>query len=52
MHLLQFLIANLDDSYEIFFNPYLNGDRPDIVVLRYGYGVLIFEVKALESKKL
>lgn len=50
MHLLQFLTANLDDSYEIFFNPYLNGDRPDIVVLRYGYGVLIFEVKDWKLK--
>lgn len=45
LHLLVFLIENLSDDYEIFFNPYLNGDRPDIVVFRHGYGVLIFEVK-------
>lgn len=43
--LLEFLMENLDDDYEIFFNPYLNGDRPDVIVFRYGYGLLIFEVK-------
>lgn len=45
LHLLEFLMENLDDDYEIFFNPYLNGDRPDVIVFRYGYGLLIFEVK-------
>src|SRR5690606_26011046 len=45
LHLLQFLIKNLDNSFEVYFNPYLNGDRPDIVILRKGYGVLIIEVK-------
>lgn len=43
--LLRFLEANLDDSYEVYFNPYLNGDRPDIIILRKGYGALIIEVK-------
>lgn len=43
--LVEFLIENLDDDYEIFFNPYLNGDRPDVIVFRKGYGLLIFEVK-------
>lgn len=43
--LVKFLMENLDDNYEIFFNPYLNGDRPDVIVFRYGYGLLIFEVK-------
>lgn len=45
LRLLEFLMENLDDDYEIFFNPYLNGDRPDVIVFRYGYGLLIFEVK-------
>ena len=45
LHLLKYLINNLDDSYEIYFNPMLNGDRPDIVILRKGFGVLIIEVK-------
>ena len=45
MHLLNFLINNLDDSYEIFFNPFLDGDRPDFVILKKGVGVFIIEVK-------
>lgn len=43
--LLSFLEKNLDDSYEVYFNPYMNGDRPDIIILRRRYGVLIIEVK-------
>ena len=35
----------LDDSFEIYCQPYLNGDNPDIIVVRQGYGVLIIEVK-------
>ncbi len=45
IHLLEFLINNLNDDYEIYFQPYLNGDRPDIVVLRKDSGLLIIEVK-------
>ena len=30
--LLRFLDCNLDDSFEVYFNPYMNGDRPDIVM--------------------
>lgn len=26
--LLRFLDNNLDDSFEVYFNPYMNGDRP------------------------
>lgn len=43
--LLRFLEHNLDDSFEVYFNPYMNGDRPDIVIMRKNYGVLIIEVK-------
>lgn len=43
--LINFLINSLDDSFEIYFNPYMNGDRPDIIIMRKGYGVLIIEVK-------
>ena len=42
---LRFIESNLNDSYEVYFNPYLNGDRPDIIILRKGHGVLIIEVK-------
>ena len=43
--LLNFLDATLDDSFEVFFNPYLNGDRPDVLIIRKGHGVMIIEVK-------
>lgn len=42
---LKFLQENLNDQYEIFFQPYLNGDRPDIILLKKGGGALIIEVK-------
>ena len=44
-HLLKFLQRNLDDTYEIYFQPFLNGDRPDIVIMRRDSGVMIIEVK-------
>lgn len=44
-HLLQFLERTLDDSYEVYFNPFLNGDRPDIVIMQRDGGVMIIEVK-------
>lgn len=43
--LLDALERILDDSYEVYFNPYLNGDRPDVLIMRKGHGVLIIEVK-------
>lgn len=43
--LLNFLKDNLDDSFEVFFNPFLNGDRPDIIIMKENQGVLIIEVK-------
>jgi hypothetical protein len=45
LNILRFLNSSLDDSFEVFFNPYMNGDRPDIIILRKGYGVMIIEVK-------
>lgn len=44
-YLLRFLQSTLDDNYEVYFNPYLNGDRPDVVIMRKGGGVMIIEVK-------
>lgn len=43
--LLNFLATVLDNSFEVFFNPYLNGDRPDVLIMRKGYGVMVIEVK-------
>ena len=48
--LLKFLADNLDNSYEIFYQPYLNGDNPDIAVVRKGSGVLLIEVKDWDLK--
>lgn len=43
--LLSFLEHTLDDSFEVYFNPFLNGDRPDMLIMRKNYGVMIIEVK-------
>ncbi|MCP2041918.1 hypothetical protein L1281_002536 [Neisseria sp. HSC-16F19] len=43
--LLDFLQKSLNDEYEIYYQPFLNGQNPDIVLMRKGGGVLIFEVK-------
>ncbi|MDR2893179.1 MAG: AAA family ATPase [Deltaproteobacteria bacterium] len=43
--LLDYLAKNLDSSYEIFFNPYLDGDRPDIVILKQHHCAIIIEIK-------
>jgi hypothetical protein len=43
--LLRFLEKQLDNSFEVYFNPYMNEDRPDIIIMRKGYGVFIIEVK-------
>lgn len=43
--LLTALNNSLDDTYEVYFNPYLDGDRPDVIVLKPGCGALIIEVK-------
>jgi hypothetical protein len=48
--LLDYLIKTLDDSFEIYFQPFLNGDRPDIVIMKKNYGVTIIEVKAWNLK--
>ncbi|MBA2272188.1 MAG: NERD domain-containing protein [Chthoniobacterales bacterium] len=45
LHLLAFLDQALGNEYEVYFQPFLNGDRPDIVVMRKGSGVLVIEVK-------
>ena len=45
LYLLKFLDNELDSSFEVYFNPFMNGDRPDIVIMRKGYGVMVIEVK-------
>lgn len=43
--LVRYLKDNLDDSYEVFFNPYLDGDRPDIIILKEHCSAFIIEIK-------
>lgn len=45
LYLLNFLSDNLDDTYEVYFQPFINGDRPDIIVMKPDSGILIIEVK-------
>lgn len=45
LYLLKCLEIGLDDSFEIFFNPFFNGDRPDVVVEKKGVWVFFIEVK-------
>jgi hypothetical protein len=44
-YLIAYLIENLDDSYEVFFNPFLDGDRPDFIIVKEGVAIFIIEVK-------
>jgi hypothetical protein len=47
LHLLQYLSNKFNDvdDVEIFFQPYLNGDNPDIILMQQHVGVIIIEVK-------
>ena len=45
LHLVEYLEKNLDDTYEIFFNPFLDGDRPDLIILKEGCAAFVVEVK-------
>lgn len=45
LYLIEYLIKKFDDNIEIFFQPFLNGDRPDIILLRKGIGATIIEIK-------
>mgnify|MGYP001372671815 FL=1 len=51
LKLVKFLKKTLPEDCEIYFQPFLNGDKPDIVLVRKDYGVLIIEVKDWVLKK-
>lgn len=40
-YLLNYLSENLNDEYEIFFNPFLDGDRPDFIILKKNSAIFI-----------
>ena len=39
LKLIEFL-AKLSDEYEVYFQPFINGDLPDIVLMKKGFGSL------------
>ncbi|QYK05830.1 nuclease-related domain-containing DEAD/DEAH box helicase [Shewanella zhangzhouensis] len=45
MYLLNTFAQNLDDTFEVFFNPFLDGDRPDFIVIKKGVAIFVIEVK-------
>ncbi|EGQ9846007.1 NERD domain-containing protein [Vibrio cholerae] len=48
--IVNYLNENLDESYEVFFNPFLDGDRPDIIILKKDVAIFVIEVKDYELK--
>ncbi len=40
-----------DENVEIYFQPFLNGDRPDIILMKKNVGVTIIEVKDWDLAK-
>jgi len=44
-YLVRFLQKELGDDCEIFFNSYLDGDRPDIIILKKDCGAVVIEIK-------
>lgn len=45
IYLLQYLQDNFDADAEVYFQPCVNGDRPDIVIIKKNVGVIVIEVK-------
>lgn len=45
LFLLQELSHLLDDEVEIYFQPFFNGERPDLVLIHKVKGIIIIEVK-------
>jgi len=43
--LINYLIESLSDEVEIYFQPFIDGDMPDIILLEKNVGVTIIEVK-------
>ena len=34
LHCLKILQEKLSDDFEVYFQPYINGDNPDIIILK------------------
>lgn len=54
LFLIQELVNTCDDATEIYFQPFFNGERPDIVLMKKGHGLTVIEVKDwhLENYKI
>ncbi len=54
LFLLKYLEEKFPDDVEVYFQPFLNGDMPDIILLKKGVGATIIEVKdwELESYRI
>lgn len=48
---VKYLDQHLDEAWEIYFKPHLNGLRPDIVVLHPRVGIAVFKVKDWDLTK-
>ena len=48
--LTKYLDSHLPDRWEIFVQPYMNGDRPDIVVINKNVGIMIIKVIKIISE--
>lgn len=49
-YIAEYLESNLSDEWEIYVQPFLNGCRPDVVLLSPKFGVIIIEVKDWDLK--
>ncbi|UNO19196.1 AAA family ATPase [Pseudomonas aeruginosa] len=45
LFLLYYLKETFDPESEVYFQPCFNGERPDVVIIKKGVGVIIVEVK-------
>jgi len=45
LYFAKYLDDHLPNEWEIYIQPYLNGDRPDVVILHPRVGLMVFEVK-------
>lgn len=43
--LVNYLVENFSDDVEVYFQPFLNGDMPDTIIMQKNVGVCIIEVK-------
>ncbi|MDY0365863.1 MAG: WYL domain-containing protein [Arcobacteraceae bacterium] len=51
LFLINYLVNNFDDSVEIYYQPFLNGDRPDFILLKKDIGAIVIEVKDWDISK-